>query len=314
MGRVSNSAWLQPLEPLRAPLAREFAERVVGSLGPCAGPSLRLLARGIAPPCALVGMNLALLVSQPRPPRADGSRAPDGVAGGVWVRERVTMHRPVRIDEELVTVGGGVRRYVRKGRRYSTTLSETRDATGELVVTTETTGLARYRADPSLADSEEGPAEDAVPHPAPDPRHAAANPALDAIRALRVGDAWSGPAAHVTLALMRARDGARPRNPIHTDPEAARAAGLDAPIAGGSHVLAYAQELALERLGDEALSYGACTDTRWLSPVRADQWLESHVRVARTSPDTVELALEALCAGSVAMRSTLTIPLPPRVR
>ncbi len=310
---MPTSSWRQPLEPLRAPLAREFVDRVVGSLGPAAGPSPRLVGRGLAPPCALVGMNLALLVGQPRAPRADGSQRSDGVAGGVWVRERVTMHRPVRVDEELVTVGGGVRRYVRKGRRYSTTLSETRNAAGELVITTETTGLTRYRPEPSLPDSEEGPPEDAIAHPAPDPRHAGENPALGAIRALRAGDAWTGPAAHVTLELMRARDGARPRNPIHTDPDAARAAGLDAPIAGGSHVLAYAQELVLERLGDEALSYGACTDTRWLSPVRADAMLESHVRVARASPEAVELALEAHCDGAVAMRSSLVIPLaPPR--
>jgi hypothetical protein len=70
----------------------------------------------------------------------------------------------------------------------------------------------------------------------------------------------------------------------------------------------------LERLGDEALCYGACTDTRWLSPVRADAHLESQVRVVRTSPNAVELALEALCAGTAAMRATLVIPLPDRVR
>ncbi len=309
MGSMSLSEWLQPLEPLRAPLAREFVERVVASLGPCAGPSLRLIARGSVPPCALVGMNLALLVSQPRAPRPDGSPAPDGVAGGVWVRERVTLHRPVSIDEELVTRGGGVRSYVRKGRRYSTTLSETRSAGGELVVTTETTGLSRYRADPTLVDSEEGPAESATPHPAPDARHARENPALAALRSLRVGDAWTGPEAHVTLELLRARDGARPRNPIHTDPEAARAAGLDAPIAGGSHVLAYAQELVLERLGDDALCFGACTDARWLSPVRAGERLESHVTVERVQTGAVELALEARCDGAVAMRATLLIPL-----
>jgi acyl dehydratase len=305
--RMQKAQLPQPLVPVAAPLAAEFAERVVRSLGSHAKASIELCARGLAPPNALVGMNLLLLSSQPREPREEG--APGPIAGGVWVREQVTVHRPVRIDEALETRGELVRRFVRKGRRYSVTVSQTRDAQAKLVVSTCTTGLVRYRPDPALLDEEEGLREDQVSKPEPDALVAARNPSSAALRALRAGERLEGSEALVTLALMRVRDGARPRNPIHTDPDAAREAGLDAPIAGGSHVLGFVQELLMDRLGTEALLHGACTDVQWVAPVRAETRVRPVARVVAFGAAGVEIGLEAHCEGVLAMRGRLVLPL-----
>ena len=43
------------------------------------------------------------LANQPRRPRADGGRR-GAIEGGVWVREQVTLHAPVRIGEERGTL------------------------------------------------------------------------------------------------------------------------------------------------------------------------------------------------------------------
>ena len=43
------------------------------------------------------------LSGQPRQPRADGAKPKGAVSGGVWVREQVTVHRPVRIGDLLTS-------------------------------------------------------------------------------------------------------------------------------------------------------------------------------------------------------------------
>ncbi len=306
---MANPTLPLPLAPVCAPLEAEFVERVVRSLGPAGAGSRALAARGLAPPNALVGINLSLIASQPTRERPERAPTASPIAGGVWVREQQSVHRPVRIGEQLETRGEIVRRYVRKGRQYSVTLSETRDRAGERVLATCTTGLLRYRADAALRDAEEEHGEPAVAPPAPVAPAAARNPARAALRVLRTGERLQGAEARITLELMRLRDGARARNPIHTDPEAAREAGLDAPIAGGSHVLAFVQELLVERLGGEALLHGVYTDVEWLAPVRAERSVAPCVEVVRLLDDRLELALEARCEGVLAMRGTLIVPL-----
>ncbi|MFP6621992.1 MAG: MaoC family dehydratase, partial [Myxococcota bacterium] len=99
-------------------------------------------------------------------------------------------------------------------------------------------------------------------------------------------------------------------NPIHTDPEAARQAGLVLPIVGGSHVFAYLQEALMRALGKEALLHGACFDLRWVAQVRAGTCVEPRATVSGASDDRVELDLEVGCEGRVAMTGSLAIPLP----
>jgi acyl dehydratase len=303
------------LAPVRGPLPEGLPERAVRSLGPEGKACGGLLASGIVPPNALTGMTLALIAGQPRREQpagsggSTGSTRPGPIAGGVWVREQITYHRPVRLGEELEIQGEMARRFTRNGRRYSTTTSETRRADGKLVVSSCTTGLVRYRRDPDLPDAEEGRAEADLRVPGPDPARALANPSRDVLLGLRAGARLAGPRTLVSLERMRALHGERPNNPIHTDPEAARAAGLDAPIAAGAQVLAFCQELLMQAWGAESLLHGAHFDVRWVSPVRAGTHVEPHASVRHADATRVLLDLEVACEGQSAMLGTLELPL-----
>jgi hypothetical protein len=229
----------------------------------------------------------------------------------VWVRERSTVHRPVRIDEPLEVRGETARRYSRAGRLYTVTTSQAFDEAGQLLASSCTTGLVRYRPDPDLADGAEGRAEDEVVIPGADASRAGANPSAAALARLRAGDAIAAPKAVVTLELMRERDGGRAENPIHTDPEAARDAGLAAPIAGGSHVLAFAQEAIMDALGPEVLLHGAHFDVRWVGPVHAGTEISPRVAVSAVRRDEVEFDIEVPGKGR-AMVGRAVVPLASR--
>ena len=300
----------RPLQSVKGPLVPDLAPRVVAGLGPRAGPSARLVARGIAPPAALTAMTLHLLSEQPRRPAEDGGERPPSVSGGVWVREQLTCHRPARIGELVEIPGELARRFTKKGRRFNVSTSRTLRADGTLLVSNATTGLERYRPDPDLGDGEEGRPDAEVAVPSPDPTSAAENPCLNALRALRTGETIEDPALPVPLELMLAWEGERSRNPIHSDPEAARRAGLDRPIAAGSQVLAFVQEPLMRELGDEALLYGAHFDARWVAPVRAGSTVTPRARVAAVSERELRFALEVACDGAVALVGRAVVPLP----
>lgn len=304
----------RPLGPLQGPLPRALAERAVRALGPAAGPSRALLEAGLLPPGALTPLTLYVIAATPRAGGgAEPSSRPGPLAGGVWVREQITYHRPVRYDVELRGTGETARRFARKGRQFSVSLSETRDAAGALLVTSRTTGLSRYRPDPELADFEEGLPEAELPPVGPDPGSAAASPSLARLRGLEPGVALAGSETEVTLERMRDLDGGRGGNPIHTDPEAARRAGLRAPIAGGSHVLAFAQEMLMDAWGPEVLLHGAHFDVRFVSPVAAGHRVVPRATVAAVTPECVEVQFEVECEGSPAAVGSARIPVggPP---
>jgi acyl dehydratase len=304
---MAERSYPQTLAPVRGPLPEELALRAVQSLGPRAKASQELYRAGLVAPNVLAGLSLFLLVGQPRGESSGGRSG--GVSGGVWVREQYTVHRPVRFDEELVVSGEVARQYVHKGRRYSVTTAQTRDADGVLVAENCTTGLLQYRADPDLADEEQGRSDTEIVRPAPDAAAVRHNPCLAALRAVKLGDQLAGPRAEVTLDLMRQRDGERSRNPIHTDPEAARRAGLGTPIAGGSHVMAFAHELLMDAWGPEVLLHGTSCDTRWKAPVHAGTQVEPSATVVRADPQLLEVELTVLCEGATAMVGRLSIPL-----
>lgn len=276
-----------------------------------------LVADGLVPPDLICGMTLFLIARQPRQPREPGStgapkpKGASGVAGGVWVRERFTVHRPIDREDPFVVTGAAVGRHVRKGRRYGTTSSRSVDSQGRVMATNLTTGLLSYRADPDLVDQVEGPAADDIPTPGPDHEAAAANPHLGAVTTASVGDRHGGSELMVSLAMMAARDTANPDNPIHSDPEEAKRAGLAKPIAGGSHVLSFAIEPLLAAWGPQALSHGAAFDVRWKAPTEADAGIIPTATVASVTATEVVVDVEVTLAdGPVAMVGTVTIPLP----
>jgi len=300
------------LSPVAAAHSLAHVRNAVASLRDEADPDL--VDSGWVPADVLFVQTLILLMGQPRAAAepGPGPRGDDNaVAGGVWVREQLTLHRPVAIGEPFVVEGALAGQYARKGRLYNISTSTTRTESGELLVTSRTTGLTRYRADPDLADFALGLVEVGSGEAGPDEKSAARNPCSAALRAARVGDSVSGPTCEVTLEMLRERDGGRSANPIHTEPQEARRAGLAAPIAGGPHVFAFAQALLTRTFGAEVLLHGAHIDVRWRAPVHAGQRVTARVRVSKIAADRVDFDLSVEREGVVAMVGSAAVPLAP---
>lgn len=304
--------WPKLLKEAHGPMRADKLDGAAAGMGTFGAETVALLADGFVPPDMLTGLTLFLLSSQPKDP-ARKQAIPGGgggVAGGVWVRERFTIHRPLRRDESFVVRGASEGRHVHKERRYGTTSSTTFNSSGERVVSNLTTGLLSYRPEPGLADGVEGRAPDTIVAAGPDWSCASDNPSQGQLAGLRVGEILGGYPVFVSLALMAARDTAKPDNPIHSDPELARRAGLSRPIAGGSHVLAFALEPILARVGRQALLYGTAFDIRWKTPVRADVTMRPNARIEAVHPDRVEFAIDAVLEdGAIAMTGQVTVPL-----
>ena len=275
--------------PQSGPFDPEHLAGALGSLGPHARASTELAAAGLVTPDVLCGQAVLLQARQPHSASADPAQA-SPIAGGVWVREQCTIHRPMRADEVFAVTGATVRRYMRRGRRYDVTVAETRDHDGALLVANCTTGLLAYAVEGSLDDSQEGAGVDAVPVPVPDPTRSSENPERPRLTRLVVGDAVACRAVTLELDWMVRRDGRRPMNPIHSDPEVARRAGLRAPIAGGSHVAAFVLEALMAAWGPHCLLHGAYLDLRWLSPTEAGTELRPTAVVERVDAN-VEVAI-----------------------
>lgn len=305
-------SWPRPLVDAGGPIRAEKLDGAADGMGEWGAETRALAAEGLVPPDMITGLTLFLLSSQPRNPtkKQDIPGGGGGVAGGVWVRERFTIHRPLERDEAFTVRGESVGRHVHKSRRYGTTRSETVNAAGEPVATNLTTGLLQYEVQEGLADALEGQSPDEVASPAPDWGAAGSNPCRERLAALHEGDVLGGEPVRVSLALMEARDTNKPDNPIHSDPELARKAGLARPIAGGSHVLAFALEPIMATVGRHALLHGACFDIRWKAPVHADVVIHPRARVVETRDDRVVLDVDAvLDSGATAMTGQIVVPL-----
>lgn len=313
------SSWPQPLQPVRGPLPLDRLQGAADGMGPHGPVTRSLHADGLVAPDLICGQTLHLLANQPRPPRDESAKpSPDRpekaspIAGGVWVREQFTIHRPLPLDDPFTITGESTGRFVRKGRRYGITCSQTHDQAGRLVATNVTNGLLAYRVEEGLADQVEGRGLDEIDSPRPDAGSATANPHAATIAAATPGQRFGGQEVVVSLAMMAARDTTNPTNPIHSDPEAARQAGLARPIAGGSHVLSFALEPILAAWGPGALSHGARFDVRWKAPTEADVAIIPSATVSEVRPDGVDLDLEVVLAdGNItALTGTVTVPLP----
>jgi hypothetical protein len=277
------------------------------------GPETRALgADGFVPPDMMCGLTLFVLSQQPRNPnkKQEIPGGAGGVAGGVWVRERFTIYRPLPRDDVFSVSGEAVGRHVRKGRQYSTTRCATLNAAGDRVAKNVTTGLLNYKVDEALVETLEGQDPDQIAAPGPDFEAARVNPCLERLRGFEMGQEFGGYPVRVDLGLMETRDTKKPDNPIHSDPELARKAGLAKPIAGGSHVLAFVLEVIMAQAGRDALLHGACFDIRWKAPVYADLVIRPSARVVEASARQIVFDVDAtLDSGEVAMTGRVTIPL-----
>jgi acyl dehydratase len=299
------------LVPVHGPFPPEKIAGAGVGMGTYGDATRVLVANNTLQPDLICGMTLALLARQPRRPKPSGQRKASGVAGRVWVRERFTMHRPIAADDAWQVTGESTGTYVRKGRSYSTTRSTSTTSNGELFSTNLTTGLFSYRADPSLVDSVQGLAIEDTPTPEPDHGAARSNPHIEAIRSVSVGDVLGGVEVPMTLAMMAARDTDNPDNPIHSSAEEAKKAGLARPIAGGSHVLAFALEAVMRAFGPEALLHGANVDVRWKAPTEDDTVICPTATVTHVAADHVAFDLQVdLVGGPTALVGQLVIPTP----
>ena len=303
----------------------EFPKQLVAVTGPFAAAKIAgaalgmgthgdatraLVSQGLLQPDLITGMTLALLARQPRKPRPDGPKRASGVAGRVWVREQFTIHQPIARDDAWTVTGETTGTYVKKGRSYSTTASRSCTSDGDCFATNLTTGLFSYQPNPELADTVDWLALEDTPAPEPDWETASNNPHRDALLALSVGDRLGGTETLLSLEMMAARDTDNPDNPIHSNPEVARQAGLARPIAGGSHVLAFALEDVMGAVGPQALLHGAHFDIRWKAPTQDGEHIVSSATVTSAEPDRVVFDLQVeLVDGPTAMVGTLTVPM-----
>lgn len=278
----------------------ERARRTLAGLASDCPATAALVAEGYLPPEALVAGSVHLLSSH------------YDIAGGIYAREQLTLRRPVRLGEALTVDGSLAARFVKRGRLYRQVLATTRDDSGGVVAESRTTSLARYRSQPgddteSSLDAGRAEAPGVGPAPANN-RHLSA---LSTLSTLSPGLAWSAEPRTYTLEMMQAETGPDDRNPIHTDPEAARAAGLAKPIAGGPHVLASALELLHRELGPHSLSHGAHLDVRWTSPVEDGDVVMARAEVAELHGARLVVAAKAAVGERLAMVATIEIPLAP---
>jgi len=306
---MTGESWPHALETVRGPIDRLKFDGVRNGMGSAAPSIVGLMDRGVLSPDLMCGLTLTLLSGQPRTPKLDSEGKASATDGGVWVREQFTCHRPIPADEAFEINGASTGRYVRRGRRYGTNVAETRTADGELLATNMTTGLLAYKVEEGLEDEVVGIPYDETPAPVPDLSRAEFNPHRGAISAAQVGDVLGGEDVLMSLAMMAARDTENPDNPIHSDIEKAKAAGLDRPIAGGSHVLAFALEPVMAAWGDEVLFHGARLDVRWKAPTHCDVHITSTVTVVDVNDTGVRLAAEVtLESGATAMVADIEIP------
>ncbi len=309
---MTDATWPRALKNASGPIRLDKLDGAAEGMGDWGDETCALAADGFVPPDMMTGLTLFILTQQPRDKESKQSipGGGGGVAGGVWVRERYTIHRPLEREEVFTVSGESMGRHVHKGRRYGTTRSETLNAAGEPAATNLTTGLLQYRVEEGLEDSLEGYDPESLDAPSPDWATASNNPCREQLSALKEGDVFGGYPVLVSLKMMEARDTKNPDNPIHSDPELARKAGLSKPIAGGSHVLSFPLEIVMQKVGRQALLHGACFDIRWRAPVYADKVIHPHAKVITATDDRVVFEVDAtLESGDLAMIGQVTVPL-----
>lgn len=307
---MTGESWPHALETVRGPIKGAKYDGVRDGMGDAAPATVGLMNRGVLSPDLMCGLTLTLLSGQPRTPRQESEGKASATDGGVWVREQFTCHQPIPSEEPFEIDGFSTGRYVRRGRRYGTNTSTTRSAKGELLCTNMTTGLLAYKVEEGLEDEVVGIPYDSTPAPEVDHSRAAFNPHKDLLAKITAGDRLGGSDVLVSLAMMAARDTDNPDNPIHSDIEKAKAAGLARPIAGGSHVLAFALEPVLAALGDEVLFHGSRIDVRWKAPTHCDVHIRPTVSVTEATDDLVRLSAEVVLvdSGATAMVAEIEIP------
>ncbi|MEX2644350.1 MAG: MaoC family dehydratase [Acetobacterales bacterium] len=123
------------------------------------------------------------------------------------------------------------------------------------------------------------------------------------LESLVAGNVVTGPDRRMTAARLRAFSGGPldrepwPARNLHTDADAAKAAGLSAPIASGIQPQCHLVALLVDLFDDDWFRYGEL-DLRFLKPVFADDTVTPHLRLLARMDDagTASFEFEAWCA------------------
>lgn len=236
-------------------------------------------ARPCVPPSLLVNDLLKMVLLG-----YDGS---NGAYGGLHTKAVIDYLAPLAIGERVTVTGTHVAKYVRKGRRYRTLLSQAVREDGLVIARLLATETVLY----DVTDrTDEG---DIPKHWATDLPHVEGDIPADALRA-NPGDAIGkgmvlGPIARdVSIEQSVVFSGypfswaqEKPvavRQSLHTNPDIAKKAGYPAPVAQGLLCAAHHTSLLLDHFGNR-VNQGTQLALSFVSPILVGTTLHSHALV-----------------------------------
>jgi acyl dehydratase len=235
---------------------------------------------------------------------ADGVNLADqfwDISQSVHAGQQLEVLALPRIGDTLTVTGTALERFVKRGRRYVVTGTQTTNADGEVIARGRTTGVIVYSEGSEQAERSAPALEE---------------PVLETL----------GPLTRtMTLEAMRLYEPPGEEN-IHTSHERAVAAGLPGPIATGTLFLAYAFDLLQRSYGDDSRvgteidvrirqrSYGDDSrvgteiDVRIRLPVFVGDRIETRAEVAGRDGGRVRHRVRCTGPSGDVIRGTASVP------
>jgi acyl dehydratase len=218
---------------------------------------------------------------------ADGVNLADqfwDISASVHAGQKTEILEIPRMGDTLTVTGVVAEKFVRKGRRYVVSSTQTCDSSGRVLAKGETTGVIVY--DEAVDDSSP-PAEKLAPPPA--------------IRRL-------GPLVReMTFEKMVLYEPPGEQN-MHTDHAIAREVGLPAAIATGTQFMAYLFDLLHDAYGFEAIR-GTILEAKIRLPVFANERIEAAAEVIAEDGGYRDHRVRCTTPSGDAIRGTARVPI-----
>jgi acyl dehydratase len=205
---------------------------------------------------------------------------PDTEAG-LHQKEEVWFHSPVHLGEEVELRAEFVDKYTKRGKGYIVTEGEARAVgDGRLIVTKRSTEIARVEPDVELGSRSAPELSRKVTGEWPTDRAVATN----ITASIAAGTPVQGPVKHVHQDQMSVFSNVQSfwRN-IHTDLDAAHAAGFDSTLAQGLMETMYLSQLGTAIFGAPWFTSG-WLQTIFVGPVRPNDQLQTRAVVTSIEP------------------------------
>jgi acyl dehydratase len=216
---------------------------------------------------------------------ADGVNLADqfwDISQSVHAGQQLEVLALPRIGDTLTVTGTALERFVKRGRRYVVTGTQTANADGEVIARGRTTGVIVYSEGSEQAERSAPALEE---------------PVLETL----------GPLTRtMTLEAMRLYEPPGEEN-IHTSHERAVAAGLPGPIATGTLFLAYAFDLLQRSYGDDS-RVGTEIDVRIRLPVFVGDRIETRAEVVGREGGRVRHRVRCTGPSGDVIRGTASVP------